>query len=248
VTIARLELAGWPSSVVAGYTTREVGASRAPYTSFNLGDHVGDDPDSVAENRDTLRRALPGGTRLAWLQQVHGAAVVSADPGVPAPQADAAWSDEIGIACAVLTADCLPVLLCSRDGAAVAAAHAGWRGLAAGILEATVAALPAPPEQLLAWLGPCIGPCHYRVGPEVRAALADREGSAAAFTPDADGGYFADLRLLAAQRLRALGVAEIDFSTACTACAGERFYSFRRDGVTGRMAAFVLRAPPSPVP
>ena len=157
-----------PAAVSALVTTREGGASLGAWQGLNLGDHVGDDPEAVAANRVLLQRSLPGGTSVQWLQQVHGIDVVHASRGCAVPEADACWTDEPGIACAVLTADCLPVLFCDRSATVVAAAHAGWRGLCAGVLEATVAALPVDPGELLAWLGPAIGPTAFEVGPEVR--------------------------------------------------------------------------------
>ncbi|HAN67766.1 MAG TPA: multi-copper polyphenol oxidoreductase, partial [Halieaceae bacterium] len=168
-----------PAAVSALVTTRSGGFSRGPWQGFNLGDHVGDEADAVAANRRLLQEQLGAGTRVQWLQQVHGTAVVLAPRAHGVPVADASWSGDPGVACAVLTADCLPVLLCDRAATVVAAAHAGWRGLAEGVLEATVRALPVPAASLLAWLGPAIGPAAFEVGAEVRDAFLAADGSAA---------------------------------------------------------------------
>ncbi len=238
-----------PANVFALSTGREGGVSRGGFASLNLGDHVGDDEEAVARNRSRLMAALPAGTRVQWLAQAHGNRVVLAGEGEAPPVADASWSGRPGQACAVLTADCLPVLLCSRDGALVAAAHAGWRGLAAGILETTVAALPAPPGTLLAWLGPAIGPAAFEVGPEVRDALAaagtgqDVEGCFRP-SPGRPGHFLADLYGLARLQLAALGVGAVYGGDFCTLSEKQRFYSYRRDGPgCGRMASLILRRP-----
>ncbi|HMM55228.1 MAG TPA: peptidoglycan editing factor PgeF [Candidatus Desulfobacillus sp.] len=238
-------MSGWlrpewpaPPAVRALVTTRAGGVSRGPYASFNLADHVGDDAAAVAENRRRLRACLPA--EPLWLRQVHGSAVVDAAAAAPDAEADAALARQPGTVCAVLTADCLPVLLCSRSGRAVCAAHAGWRGLAGGVLEAAVAALGEPPEDLLAWLGPAIGPRAFEVGDEVRAVfLAGAPQAEAAFAPAAPGKWLADLCLLARQRLRAAGVVRIFGGGLCTFSDAARFYSYRRDGITGRMAALI---------
>ncbi|MET0379093.1 MAG: laccase domain-containing protein, partial [Spongiibacteraceae bacterium] len=185
--------ADWPApaTVAAFCTTRIGGVSEGVFDSFNIGDHVSDDPAAVAANREALIEACPGLSAVSWLQQVHGTAVAAATVGRH-PQADAQYTRTFGLGCAVMTADCLPVLLCNRDGSQVAAVHAGWRGLCAGVIEQTVAAF-APGQSLLAWLGPAIGPDQFEVGPEVRAAFldevgnigADREATAACFRPSA---------------------------------------------------------------
>lgn len=235
----------WPAppGVRALSTLRSGGVSRGPFAEFNLADHVGDDPDAVAANRALLRRAAALPAEPAWLQQVHGRGVIPAGEGPATGPADGSWTDRGGRVCVVLTADCLPVLLARRDGSAVAALHAGWRGLAAGVLEAGVAALGGG-GGLVAWLGPAIGPDHFEVGPEVRAAfLAEDAGAAAAFRPAArPGHHLADLYLLARQRLAHAGVADVHGGGWCTFADAERFYSYRRDGVTGRMATLVWRA------
>jgi len=220
-----------------------------PYASFNLAHHVADDALAVEANRAILSRALPGGATIHWLTQVHGSRVVEAglDNG-PYPEADAVWSRRAGAACAIMTADCLPVLFCSTAGDRVAAAHAGWRGLLGGVLEATVAALEESPENLLAWLGPAIGPRAFEVGLEVReaylaaASAAEAAGIADCFVPNPGnpGHYFADLYGLAHIRLRTIGVTRVFGGGWCTHSDDQRFFSYRRDGQTGRMASLIL--------
>ncbi len=244
----------WPAppNVHAGMSQRAGGVSLAPWHSLNLGGTVGDDPAAVAENRARYTAAL--GARPVWLQQVHGTHVVrlQADAlDTPLPPADAAWTSDPGIACAVLVADCLPVLMSLRDGRAVAAAHAGWRGLAAGVLEATVDALcagtGAAPGDVIAWLGPCIGRRRFEVGADVLRVFGElpQAPDAARFAsrPRADGSprWLANLPLLARDRLAGAGVHAVSQLPACTAEDASRFFSFRRDGVTGRHAAAVWR-------
>lgn len=230
-----------PANVRACVSTRAGGVSQAPFDSFNLGDHVGDEPAAVAENRRRLEQAQ--GCRPAWLSQVHGIEVVEADPSRVAT-ADGNWSATPGIACAVLTADCLPALFCDRAGTRVAAAHAGWRGLAGGVLEATLDKLAVSPEDVLVWLGPAIGPQAFEVGPEVREAfLADHAEAAAAFVPSANAGrYMADIYQLARIRLAARGVSAVYGGGLCTFSDTERFYSYRRNPHTGRQASLVWLA------
>lgn len=234
-----------PERVRALITTRQGGVSEGPYASLNLGLHVGDDPLAVAENRRRVLAAL--GVPAAWLNQVHGIRVVDAaalDKTAPAPDADAAFSRQPGSACAVMTADCLPVLFCSADGHVVAAAHAGWRGLLAGVLEATVVAMATGGKEILAYLGPAIGPRAFEVGDEVRAAFIARDPSAStAFTPGVPGKWFADIYLLARQRLAQVGVVRAYGGDYCTVTEAERFFSYRRDGQTGRMASMIWLAP-----
>ncbi|MBB1605938.1 MULTISPECIES: peptidoglycan editing factor PgeF [unclassified Pseudomonas] len=227
-----------PANVRACVSTRAGGVSQAPFDSFNLGDHVGDEPAAVAENRRRLEQAQ--GCRPAWLSQVHGIEVVEADPSRVAT-ADASWSATPGIACAVLTADCLPALFCDRAGTRVAAAHAGWRGLAGGVLEATLDRLAVPAGEVLVWLGPAIGPQAFEVGPEVREAfLADHAEAAAAFVPSVNAGrYMADIYQLARIRLAARGVTAVYGGGLCTFSDTERFYSYRRNPRTGRQASLV---------
>jgi YfiH family protein len=230
----------WPAppNVRALVTTRAGGASRGPYASFNLGARVGDDPAAVERNRGRLRSALPADP--VWLQQVHGTDAVDA-ASAPAPvRADAAFARTRHVVCAVLTADCVPVLLAHTGGRAVAVAHAGWRGLAAGVIEAAVARMGVPAEAVIAWLGPAIGPRAYEVGPEVRAAfVAVDPDAAAAFAPHRDDRLLADLWLLARQRLARAGVAAVHGGRHCTYAEAERFYSYRRTPVTGRFASLV---------
>jgi len=237
-----------PAKVLALTTTRLGGHSQAPFDSLNLGDHVGDTAGSVAANRQRLAATLPPGTTLSWLAQVHGTTVVEAAAGTDAPEADAQWTRAPGVACAVLTADCLPVLFCDRRGDVVAAAHAGWRGLQAGVLEATVAAMNTDPAEILAWLGPAIGPRAFEVGREVRDAFLGAAGpglsadTAACFRacPDRPGKWLADLYGLARIRLAVLGVNRVSGGQWCTYSEDRRFFSHRRDGSTGRMACLIL--------
>ena len=231
-----------PPAVHAAFTLRGGGVSTAPYDSLNLGAHVGDSPDAVAENRRRVRAGLNLPAEPAWLEQVHGTRVADLDaPGeAGAAPADAVISRRAGRVCAVQVADCMPVLLAAGDGSAVAVAHAGWRGLAAGVLEATVAGLGVAPRELIAWLGPAISARHFEVGGEVRAAFLDRDpGASAAFTANARGRWQCDLAALARRRLAALGLREISGGTSCTYADPVRFFSFRRDGRCGRMAALI---------
>ncbi len=237
--------AGWPAParVRTLVTTRDGGVSLAPYASLNLGQHVGDDPAAVAENRARLRACLPA--EPFWLNQVHGIGVQEAcadAPDVP-PDADAGFTRQPGVVCAVMTADCLPVLLTDRSGSVVAAAHAGWRGLCNGIIEATIARMAVPANDILAWLGPAIGPDAFEVGPEVRTAFMAHDPTAAsAFAAIPDGKYLADIYLLARQRLNACGVTDVHGGDACTVTERERYFSYRRDGRTGRMASLIWLA------
>ncbi len=232
----------WPAppNVHALITTRAGGVSVGPYASLNPADHVSDEPQAVRRNREIIRAALPNDPH--WLQQVHSALVhrVSGD-ALTVPEADAAVSALPNQVCVVLTADCLPVLFCADDGSEVGAAHAGWRGLAAGILERTVEAMRVPGARLLAYLGPAIGPRAFEVGPEVRAEFvaADAE-AAAAFQPVAGSDkYLADLYFLARQRLARVGVTRVYGGDFCTYSEPQRFFSYRRDGATGRMASLI---------
>lgn len=230
-----------PANVCALQSTRQGGVSPAPWASFNLGDHVGDDPARVAANRALLRGLLPG--EPCWLQQVHGTFAVDVAKmakTAQVPEADAAYARQAGQVCVVMTADCLPVLFCDRAGTVVAAAHAGWRGLLAGVLESTLHAMGVAPGELLAWLGPAIGPQAFEVGDEVRAAfVAHDPAAAAAFAAHTPGKWLADIELLARQRLNQAGVTAIYGGGMCTVSDPERFFSYRRDGQTGRMAALI---------
>lgn len=230
-----------PANVRACVTTRAGGVSLEPFDSFNLGDHVGDDPVAVAENRRRLTAEL--GCQPAWLSQVHGIDVVEADPSVVST-ADASWSATRGIACTIMTADCLPALFCDRAGTRVGAAHAGWRGLAGGVLEATVDAMGLAPVELLVWLGPSIGPQAFEVGPEVREAFLKGHAEAEhAFLPSANAGkYMADIYELARIRLAVKGVTAVYGGDFCTFTDTEDFYSYRRNACTGRLASLVWLA------
>ncbi|HET6603636.1 MAG TPA: peptidoglycan editing factor PgeF [Xanthomonadaceae bacterium] len=243
--------ADWPAppGVHAVATRRHgVGVSVAPYDHFNLGLRCGDDAAAVAANRATLVRllALPASPR--WLRQVHGTGVARLeDPATDAEEgeeaeADAAVTTRADTVLAVLTADCLPVALAADEGGEVALAHAGWRGLAAGVIEATVAAMRTPPAHTIAWLGPAAGPQRYEVGEEVRAAFVEHASCArSAFTGTGPGHWSCDLYALARQRLAALGITRVSGGGLCTIGAPDAFYSHRRDGVTGRMATLVWR-------
>lgn len=238
---------GWPApaNVKSLQTTRTGGFSPAPYDSLNLGMHVGDDPLLVARNRQQLNRHVP--TEPVWLNQVHGVTVVDAALAGCVPDADAAFTRRSGTVCVTMTADCLPVLLCDRQGSVVAAAHAGWRGLCDGVIEATVEAMHAAPDTLMAWLGPAIGPQAFEIGEEVRQEfIAAHSDAISAFTPSSQGKWLGNLYLLARQRLNRLGVTAVygggidrDF---CTFTDQARFFSFRRDGATGRMASMIWLA------
>ena len=230
-----------PANVKALQTTRLGGASLAPYSSLNLGLHVGDDPVRVNHNRMRLAPLMP--SEPVWLEQVHGTVVANADAAACRVVADACIARHRGAVCVVMTADCLPVLLCDEDGTVVGAAHAGWRGLCDGVLEATVKAMTVAPHKLLAWLGPAISREHFEVGSEVRDAFIAHQAQATdAFLAQGDGRYRADLYLLARQRLSALGITRISGGNRCTYREKERFYSFRRDGVSGRMGTFIWLA------
>ena len=232
-----------PLTVRAVTTTRHGGVSEDPYRSMNPADHVGDDPQSVRINRERLQALLDLPEAPVWLQQVHGTGIVDAARAGAGATGDGSWTDRAGIVCAVLTADCLPVLLSDAQGRCVAAVHAGWRGLAAGVIEAAVSALPVAGRDLLAWLGPAIGPRAFAVGEEVRAAfMAHDPGADAAFTQGADGGLQADLYRLAHQRLAGAGVEAVYGGGECTVSDATRFYSYRRDGATGRMASLIWLA------
>ena len=236
------------SCIHAFTTLRSQGFSDAPFYSLNFGDHVGDDPLAVTSNREALRRALPGQAATRWLRQVHGTDVAAAHAisEGEVPVADAVWTDQPGLALAVMTADCLPIVLAGVRGDWVAVVHAGWRGLAAGIVEAAFEAVPGNPTETRAWFGPAIGACCFEVGSEVRQIFLKRFGvvAAASFksTKNPDK-YLADLAGLAACRLRALGIAAVSDSGHCTVCESDRFFSHRRDGTTGRMATVAMILP-----
>ena len=233
----------WPAppNVKALQTTRTGGISAPPYAALNLGLHVGDQALHVAHNRQQLARFVP--TEPLWLDQVHGTLVVDAGAAGCQPQADAAYARAANAVCTVMTADCLPVLLCDCSGTVVAAVHAGWRGLLNGVLESAIAAMQAAPNELMAWLGPAIGPMAFLVGDEVRTAFIMHDAEAnAAFQAQADGKWLADLYALARLRLSRQGVTAVYGGEFCTFSDMARFFSYRRDGVTGRMATMIWLA------
>ena len=226
-------------------TTRLGGVSRPPYDTLNLGDHVGDRAHHVLENRHRVGGAISGGA-INWLRQVHGTHVVEATDGL-VPEADGQWTMERHRPLALLTADCLPVVLAAEDARCVGIAHAGWRGLAAGVLESLLSAMPVRGSSVVAWLGPTISAAAYEVGPEVKAAFENvfGEASRACFTPSVqvDGHWMADLALLARLKLRRAGISVILGGDRCTYGDPEHFFSHRRDGpATGRIATIVWRS------
>ncbi|HVS76175.1 MAG TPA: peptidoglycan editing factor PgeF [Steroidobacteraceae bacterium] len=235
-----------PGRIRAAFTLRTGGVSRPPFDSCNVGAHVGDEPGAVVENRARVRAALGLPAEPSWLEQVHGQRVADLDapPSVASQgSADAAVTRTPGRICAIQVADCMPVLFAAADGSAVGAAHAGWRGLAGGVLEATLRAMNRPPGELLAWLGPAIGQAHFEVGEEVRAAFVGADaGAAAAFTVNERGRWQCDLYALARRRLAASGVTSVHGGGWCTYADAARFFSYRRDGRCGRMAALIWRA------
>lgn len=233
-------LPDWPAppQVRTLQTTRNGGESLPPYHTLNLGDHVGDDVLRVARNRAKLSALLPG--EPAWLKQEHGIVVVDAGTVAGVPCADASIARRAGAVCVVMTADCLPVLLCDDAGTVVGAAHAGWRGLCDGVIEATVQAMAVPPSTLMAWLGPAIGAPAFEVGDEVRSAFVARDAEArGAFVANDRGKWQADIYRLARLRLARLGVRAVYGGDACTYRDESRFFSYRRDGATGRMGSFI---------
>jgi YfiH family protein len=243
-------LPDWPAPVrvKALMTTRAGGVSRAPFDSFNTATHVGDDPAAVAENRRLLRQGLP--SEPLWLNQVHGNGVARFEgdsDGTQVPDADASVAFQPGQVCVVQTADCLPVLFCDEACSVVAAAHAGWRGLAGGVLEETVRAMGVAPDRILVWLGAAIGPDAFEVGEEVREAFISQHALAGvAFRPalpgtldEAPRKWLADIYALARIRLAAMGMERVYGGGLCSYADSNRFYSYRRDGRTGRMAAVI---------
>jgi purine-nucleoside/S-methyl-5'-thioadenosine phosphorylase / adenosine deaminase len=238
--LEHLIIPDWPApvNVKTLQTTRIGGVSNAPFKSLNLGDHVGDAPLAVERNRMLLNTLLP--SEPVWLEQAHGTIVANADHASCLPQADACIARHHSAVCAVLTADCLPVLLCDIQGSVVGAVHSGWKGLAAGIIETTVQAMDVAPQNLMAWLGPAISQQAFEVGEEVRAAFVEiQPQSASAFIPGLKGKWFADLYALARMRLDVLGITSIFGGGYCTYRERERFFSYRRDGATGRMGTFI---------
>jgi YfiH family protein len=233
-----------PKRVRAFVTTRALPSgnvgSKPPYHAFNLADHVGDDPVQVDCNRALLRQQIQLPAEPCWMKQVHGNTVIEAAPGMTSPEADAAYAIKANTICAVLTADCLPLLLCDQMGTAVAAVHAGWKGLHNGVIAKTVAAMPTPPDRLLAWLGPAIGPRAYEVDKAVYEPFVALDPAyATAFTPAGSGHWRFDLYRIARMQLEACGIEEIYGGDRCTHTESGIFYSFRRDGKTGRMASLI---------
>lgn len=233
-----------PARVRAVSSTRLGGVSQGPYASLNLGRSGGDESAAVTENRRRLFDALGLPAEPSWIKQVHGPRAVCAPMNPPEPEADASYTRERGVVCLVQTADCLPVLFCDDAGSVVGAAHAGWRGLCAGVLEETIKGMGVAPPSLMAWMGPAIGPAAFEVGAEVRAAFIDKDPAAAqAFVPGAaPGKFYADLYELARQRLVRAGVQRIYGGGWCTHADAENFFSYRRDGASGRMAHLIWLA------
>lgn len=243
----------WPAakSVTAAVSTRQGGSSIGPFSSFNLSFHVHDDPEKVANNRKLFQQALPGQPSIQWLNQVHGIevkAIESSHSSTEPVQADALYTRRTGIALAVMTADCLPVCFSTVDGSEIAIAHAGWKGLAAGVVESTLQQFSQPLENIIVWLGPAIGPCHFEVGSEVKAAFFenshndDHSSMSAAFTPSVNAGYWmADLYSLARKRLKIAGVCAVYGGGYCTICQNEQFFSYRKEAKTGRFASVIYR-------
>jgi hypothetical protein len=231
----------WPAprNIRALSTTRKGGVSTGAYASLNLGEHVGDNPKAVSSNRARVQTRL-GHATPRWLNQVHGVHVATDEGSMPGP-ADAAVSLRHDTACVIMTADCLPLIFCDRQGTRVAAAHAGWRGLSTGVLEETLTAMDVSPKDVLAWMGPAIGPKAYEVGEEVRQVFVAHSAEAKrAFMPGKVAGkWWCDLYMLARQRLEAAGVESIHGGGFCTFTDRERFFSFRRDGECGRMATLI---------
>jgi len=229
-----------PKNVKAVSTTRKGGMSAAPYDGFNLGLHVGDNAEHVQHNRDFLQQELELTLAPAWLNQIHSHRVIDLDKPLNAiVDADGSYTQRSGLACAIMTADCLPVLLCDRAGTQVAAVHAGWRGLAGGIIDAALAKFSAPSSEIMAWLGPAIGPAAFEVGGEVREQFMALDPNAEqAFVAYGDK-WLANLYLLAIQRLQSYGVTQVYGGEHCTFNEPERFYSYRRDPVTGRQASLI---------
>ena len=231
---------GWaaPKKIRSLQTTRLGGSSINPYGSLNIGSHVGDSPLAVARNRILLNTILP--SEPVWLEQVHGTTVVNADSTGCRPQADACIARHTASVCVVMTADCLPVLLCDIQGTVVAAVHAGWKGLAGGVIEATVRAMDVNPQNLMAWLGPAISQNVFEVGDDVRDLFIETDSKAAdAFISGDPGKWYADIYQLACLRLYALGVDQISGGDYCTYLDSKQFFSYRREGVTGRMGTFI---------
>lgn len=237
----------WPApKTIKAYTTlRHGGVSPSPYAAFNLGENTGDNQLNIKENRNILKNALQLPVEPIWIRQIHGTKVLPAIPQNRETEADATYSTEIDQVCVVLTADCLPILLCDQKGQYVAAIHAGWRGLSQGIIGNTLSTAPSPPSEILAWFGPAISQKHFEVGNEVREIFIQRDPEAIhAFQPSPSGRWMGDLYHLARLQLQKLGVDNIFGGEFCTFAQKEQFYSYRRDDQkTGRMASLIWRSP-----
>ena len=235
--------ADWPAPahISAMTTCRSHGHSDAPYNSWNLADHVSDEKQHVEQNRALLKQRLKLPDEPAWLQQVHGDRVISIqDTPLPDNEADGSYTQRINTICCVMTADCLPVLITNREGTEVAAVHAGWRGLAAGVVESALEKFTSPRQEILVWLGPAIGPTVFEVGEEVRAAFLEHDpGAEQAFRPEKSNKLLADIYQLARQRLHMAGISSVFGGQYCTYTDEERFFSFRRNPITGRMASLI---------
>ena len=235
-------LPNWPApaNVHALQTNRDGGVSIAPYDSLNLGSHVNDNPMHVAQNRQMLSQYLP--SEPVWLNQVHGVNVVDAADTDFVPDADASYTTRKNVVCVTMTADCLPILVCDTAGTLIASIHAGWRSLCDGVIETTVAKLPAKPADLMAWLGPAIGPNAFEVGAEVRTQFIAKDAKSELAFKQHNDKYLADIYQIATQRLNNLGITQIYGGGECTFTDEKRFFSFRRDGATGRMATLIWLA------
>lgn len=237
-----LILPDWPAPpcVKAVSTTRRGGLSKAPYDHFNLALHVGDDPDAVHANRKLLKQSLKLPAEPLWLNQIHSNQVIHSDQKGSCNDADAMIGLQPGTVCVVMTADCLPLLICDRSGSKVSAVHAGWRGLLAGIIERAIAALAIEPKELIAWLGPAIGPDAFEVDEPVISSFTNLDPAyEQAFSVNRPGHWLMDIYALAEMKLRRSGVQRISGGELCTASDASRFYSYRRDGRTGRMASLI---------
>ncbi len=234
-----------PEQVLLATTSREGGFSKPPYNNFNLGDHVGDDLALVTANRQLLYSSLNINGQIQWLEQIHGSDVVNVIAHQPVPpRADAAYTKQKGMALAILTADCLPILLSNKLGTEIAAIHAGWRPLAADILTATIDKFDCPANEIIAWLGPCIGPDAFEVGPEVKAQFLSLNSKLnSAFNATNNGKYLANLHVLATRLLQVKGITTIHAMPECTHSNTQKYFSYRRDGQTGRMASVIAIKP-----
>ncbi len=229
-----------PANIHAATTLRTGGVSLGAFSSLNPAAHVSDDNERVRQNRQIIRAMLNLPAEPIWLEQIHSNRAVKAVKTASLGQADASYTNESGVVCAVMTADCLPLLICSTDGAQIAAIHAGWRGLLAGVITNTVVAMQQ--QDFLVWLGPAIGPDCFEVGPEVREDFLEKSASFNdAFKRQGNGKWLADIYQLARIELAVLGIINVYGGTHCTFTEHERFYSYRRESQTGRMATLIWR-------